>query len=163
MNDNLSPADVILPNPPGISWTAPPKSRPWLNPPKYVDLQDVAQNYVDILSSPETVDGLIDAVETEVPIASLAEAVMLAGVYKGMHTLDMGTLVMPIIMEMLVTAAELHKVKYTMYAEDAVSTPISDKIIREAIKEATSSKAQPIEQPVEPEVNLTGLMSRKEA
>lgn len=162
MDKKLTPAELIRPNPPGISWTAPPKSRPWLNPPKYVDLQDVAQGYIDNLSSPEMIDSMIGAIETGAPLSSLAEITMLTGVYGGRHTLDMGILVMPIIIEMYITAAELHGADYIVYSEEAEPTPISERVIREALKEASTKKQTPVVVE-EPTVNLSGLMSRKEA
>lgn len=161
MDKKLTPAELIRPNPPGISWTAPPKSRPWLNPPKYADLQDVAQRYVDSMSSPAMVDSVVGAIETGAPLSSLAEMTMLSGVAAGAHTLDMGILVMPIIIEMYIAVAEMHGADYIVYSDEAEEDPIPDRLIREALKDALMKKD--VTEVVEPTVNLSGLMSRKEA
>jgi hypothetical protein len=161
MAAKLSPTDVIKPVPPGISWTAPAKGRPWMQPPKLVNLSDVAQGYIDNLSSPSSMNALLDAVETNVPLAALAEALMLSSVHKGVHSIDTGVLVMPVIIEMLVTAAELHGIEYTMFpGEGEEEDIIPDRIIREAIAEATKKKDVVEEAPV-PKVELSGLMSRR--
>lgn len=154
--------DPIRPNPPGISWTAPAKGRPWSQPPKLVKLPDIAQGYIDNLSSASSMNSLLDAIETEVPLAALAEAIMLTGVHKGIHSIDTGILVMPIIVEMLVTAAEIHGINYTIFpGENEEANVVPDRVIREAIKEA-STKKDVIEPTPEPTVVLSGLMSRKE-
>ena len=56
----LSPADVIKPIPPGVSWTAEPRSRPWSTPPKFVTVNDVAQGYVTNLSSAGMINSTLD-------------------------------------------------------------------------------------------------------
>lgn len=154
-------ADVIKPVPPGISWTAPAKGRPWTQPPKMVNLSDIAQGYINNLSSASSMNALLDAVETEVPLAALAEALMLSSVNKGIHSIDTGVLVMPVIIEMLVTAAEMHNLDYTIFpGEGEEGDIIPDRIIREAIAEATKKKEMTEETPV-PQVELSGLMSRR--
>jgi hypothetical protein len=161
MANKLSAADVIKPVPAGISWTAPPKGRPWSNPPKFVDVSDVAQQYIDKLSSSDIVNNVLDAIETKVPLASLAEALMLSGVNAGAHSLDTGILVMPVIIEMLKTAAELHNTDYIVFAEEATEgDAVPERVIRQAIKEAAEKKDSS-DEAVAPQVELSGLMSRK--
>ena len=116
--NELTAGQVLQPIPAGISWTAPEKSRAWQNPPKYTKLSDVANSYVAMFSSKEMANSVLDALDTKAPLASLAEAVMLAGVQKGAHTLDAGVLVMPIIIEMLKTVAMLHDIKTVTYSEE---------------------------------------------
>jgi len=154
-------SELIKPTPAGISWTAPPKSRPWNTPPKITDVSEVAQSYIDKLSSGEIMNSVLDVVETKVPLASMAEALMLRGVGAGVHTMDAGILVIPVIIEMLKTAAEIHGVEYVIFGDDeAEKDVISDRVVRQAIKESMATKevAEPV---VQPKVELSGLMSRK--
>jgi hypothetical protein len=155
---NLSPVDLIKPVPPGVSWTAEPKSRPWSTPPKFVTLNDVAQGYVTNLSSAGMINSTLDAIETGVPLAALANAMMLSGVASGIHTIDTGILVIPIIVEMLKTTADLHGVKYQVFEEDEGAGTIPDRIVKQAMKKASS---EVVEEVVEPQVELSGLMARK--
>jgi hypothetical protein len=160
--NKLSPVDVIKPVPIGGSWTDQPRSHPWLNPPKMVKVDDIAQTYVDRLSSPEMINSTLDVIETKVPLASMAEALMLSAVAAGIHTIDAGLLVMPVIIEMLKTAADVHGVEYTIFPDDGVEESIiPSRVLNAAMKKAMAPKDNaPEEQVAEPVVNLSGLMAR---
>jgi hypothetical protein len=126
-----------------------------------VKLSDVAQGYIDNLSSAATIDSILDALETGVPVASLSEMLMLTGVHKGIHSMDTGVLVIPVIAEMLVTAAEMHGVEYTMFpGENDEADVIPDRVIRQALAQVGKKKDMAEEETVVPEVKTAGLMSR---
>lgn len=161
MASDLSPVDLIKQVPPGISWTAPAKGRPWTTPPRFVKVSDVAQGYIDNLSSAGIMNNILDVIETEVPLAAMAEALMLSSVHKGIHTIDVGILVMPVIIEMLKTVADLHGAKYTVFPSELVEgDDIPERVARSAIKKASEAPTTP-EEVVEPRVQLSGLMSKK--
>jgi hypothetical protein len=161
MASDLSPVDVIKQVPAGISWTAPAKGRPWSTPPKFVKVSDVAQGYIDNLSSSGMMNSILDVIDTEVPLAAMAEAIMLSSVNKGIHTIDAGILVMPVIIEMLKTVAELHGAKYTVFPDELVEGDnIPERVARAAIKKASEEPAK-TEEVVTPRVQLSGLMSKK--
>lgn len=161
MASDLSAADVIRPVPPGISWTAPSGGRPWTNPPERVKVSDVAQGYIDNLSSASMMNSILDVIDTEIPLAAMAEAIMLSGVHRGIHTIDAGILVMPVIIEMLKTAAELHGAKYTVFPDELIQDDdIPDRVARAAIKKASEAPTK-TEEVVTPRVELSGLMSKK--
>lgn len=163
VENKISPVDVIKPIPKGGSWTDEPRSHPWLNPPKMVNVDEIAQKYVDRLSSPEMINSMLDVIETNVPLASMAEALMLSGVARGIHTIDAGLLVMPVIIEMLKTASDMHGVEYIIFPDDGVEeSQIPSRVINSAIKKAMAPKENVSkEKAVEPVVNLSGLMARK--
>ena len=162
MASDLSPVDVIKPVPPGISWTAPAKGRPWTTPPKFVKVSDIAQGYIDNLSSAGMMNSILDVIDTKVPLASMAEAIMLSSVHKGIHTIDTGILVMPIIIEMLKTAAELHGAEYTVFPDELTKDDeIPERVARAAIKKSFEAPTKTEEEVVAPRVELSGLMSKK--
>jgi len=137
MQSNKNPADVVSYTPPGISWTAPEKSRPWQQPPQLVDMMDVSGYYIMNMSSDEMLDDLLDVVETPVPLAVTAEAMMLQGVSNGIHSVDMGILVMPVIIEMLITIAKHNKSEYTIYPDDYdKEAKVSNRVARLAVERA---------------------------
>jgi len=137
MQSNTNPADVVNYTPPGISWTAPEKSRPWQQPPQLVDMIDVSGYYIMSMSSDEMLDDLLDVVETPVPLAVTAEAMMLQGVSNGIHSVDMGILVMPVIIEMLITIAKHNKSEYTIYPDDYdKEAKVSNRVARLAVEKA---------------------------
>lgn len=160
--NKLSPADVIKPIPAGGSWTDAPKSQAWQNPPKIVNVDDLAQQYIDRMSSAKIINSTLDAIETKVPLASMAEAMMLSGVAAGIHTIDAGLLVMPVIIEMLKTVADMHGVEYKIFDDDGVEeSEIPPRVITAAIKKAMTNKEKAPEEVAEPVVELSGLMARK--
>lgn len=163
---NTNVANLISYTPPGVSWTAPEKSRPWQNPPKLVNISDVAGYYIDNLSNPDTMNDMLDAVETAVPLSVIAEAMMMSGVSKGVHTLDAGILVMPIIIEMLQSIAVINKTKFVIYPDDydkevTVSNRVVRLAVQKAMKKVEGVDATEAEQEVSP-AEPTGLMARKQ-
>lgn len=154
---NMSPVDFIKPVPPGISLTIEPRSRPWSNPPKLVKVSEIAQGYIDNLSTPSAINNALGAIETGIPLAALANALMLAGVSEGVHTIDAGILVTPVIIEMLVTLAEVHGVEYQVFEKDPDEDIIPARIINRAMKKTSTASEEEVVVPV---VELSGLMSR---
>lgn len=154
-----SPFDVIQPVPPGISWTADSRSRPWASPPKLVNVAEIAQIYVDKMSSPASINNTLELIESEVPLAAIANALMINGVAQNAHTIDAGILVMPVIIEMLVTLAELHDVEYTLFPEAEDAGDIPARIINKALKKLKSPVT--VKEDTLPVVQLSGLMARK--
>lgn len=156
---DMSPADFIKPIPAGISFTDTPRSTPWNTPPQLVNVQDVAQRYISTLSSPNTVNSMLDILETGIPIAAIANAMMLTGVASNVHTIDAGILVIPVIVEMLVTLAEIHGVEYELFEKDPDADNVPARVIRKALQKAKETPAEVVEEPSEPV--LSGLMVRK--
>lgn len=156
-------SDVAAPVPPGISWTAPAKGRPWLNPPKSVKVEEIAQQYITALGDSNAANDILDALDTKAPIAVIAEALMMGGVSKGYHTLDAGVMVMPVIIEVLKTIAELNDINYVVFPEDLEQgTTVHPRVLRQVIADMTKSVAQPVEETmVEEEPMMAGLMARK--
>jgi hypothetical protein len=162
MEDKIS-TDMLKQNIPGVSWTLPPKSLPWQRPPKHAAVSDVLQMYIEKFSSPEAVEGVVDFLrETKLPLAVAAESIMLIGVHKGMHTIDAGILIMPVLVELMKTAAMLEGIELPTYTKDLAKKEkaASPEIIDAALKQAFSSL-----QTVANEENVTppsgGLMSKK--
>jgi hypothetical protein len=156
-----SPFDVLQPIAPGISWTAPEKSRPWQQPPQLVNIGDVIQKYMDGFSDPEAMSNAIDALEGKVPLSVMAQSIMLNYVSEGVHTLDMGILVMPVLIELLVTFADLSKIDYIVFP-DAIE---KQNIIPLGIAKLAMKKSlERIENTVEQvqETKPVGLMARKQ-
>lgn len=156
---NMSPVDLIKPVPPGISWTDNPRSTPWNTPPQIVKVEEVAQRYIDSLSMPNTINSALDVLETGVPIAALANAMMLTGVAGNVHTIDAGILVTPVIIEMLVSLAEMHGVEYTVFEKDPDADNIPARVVKKALQKAEETPAEVVDEPSEPV--LSGLMARK--
>jgi len=160
--NNIPAPDVVTYTAPGISWTAPEKSRPWQQPPQYTDIMDVANSYIIALSSESTMDNMLDALETKVPISVIAQSVMLNGVSEGRHTMDSGILVMPVIMEMMLSIAMINDIKTVMYPDDYdKESSVSNRVAKMAVKKAME-KIEASAEPTKEEKPVGGLMARKQ-
>ena len=155
-------AENLMQIPPGISFTAPPKSRGWQQPPKFTKITDVAENYIAMIASKEMANDLLDTLETGVPLAVIAETFMLASVQKGIHTIDAGILVLPIIIEMLKTVAMMNKIEVYTYPDDYDNEiKMSSRVVKQAVK-AVFKKEEPAmaEEAVTEEAPVGGLMAK---
>ena len=96
----------------GQSLTAEINGRPWLNPQQYTTVDETIEYYLDRMSSEEFTDQLVDVLEMGVPVTTLANTIQLGSVMDGVHSVDVGMLVMPFIMEMIMLVGESSDVKY---------------------------------------------------
>lgn len=163
---NKNPVDLVSYTPPGISWTAPEKSRPWQQPPKLTNVSDVALFYIGSISNPDTLDDVLDAIETPVPLAETAETMMLQGVSSGIHSLDAGILVMPVIIEMLQSIAIANGEDYVLYSEDydkqsTVSNRVARLAVQKAMKQIEGVKEPEEDNDMNEEEQPKGLMSKR--
>jgi hypothetical protein len=82
---------------PGQSLTTEPKNVPWEQPPQMADVEDVAKFYIERLANPDVIDDFAALCEAGVSLAPIVESTYLQGVARGLHTLDAGMLVAPMI------------------------------------------------------------------
>lgn len=161
---NATVGEMFQPVPPGVSWTAPPKSRPWLNPPSDVNVVDIANTYISLLGSEEMVNDVLDALETEMPLSLIAESFLLNGVSAGKHTLDAAVLVMPVVIEVLKTIAVLNNINTVTFPKELEKgMTIHPRVLKQTIEDMTKRAGGVVEEeeavvaaPAE-----TGLMARK--
>jgi hypothetical protein len=159
---------------PGMSLTAEVGSRPWQNPPKYATVDEVVDHYVTRMVTPSRTEELLDIMELGVPVSSLADSLQMAGVMNGLHTVDVGVLVTPVIMETLAYMAERKGIEYelgmspTKEGMKEEEDKISDVKIALAMKKVRNSenkdedKSMDVEESVEEKEPMpTGLMARR--
>ena len=144
---------------PGMSLTTEPGSVPWEQPPQLVTIQEVADFYINNLTEEQdTIDKTLDAIELGVPLQSLANGAIMFNMMKGIHTIDVGFLVMPIIVEMFVTLAELNDIKYYITPEDKVKGKVID---RRLIEKVVNSSEETTEEAIQSLAPVgKGLMSK---
>lgn len=145
---------------PGMSLTTEPGSRPWEQPPKLTTVAETVSMYAEKLSDPEAIGNAMDAARQNVPLESLARILITGHVMKGIHTIDVGMLVMPVIIEMLKSVAEINDIGYVITDSDKEGTPVTDKIAKEAIDEVKAAATQVVEE--ERPSSKKGLMAKGE-
>tara|TARA_R100000988_G_scaffold101788_1_gene75444 strand:+ start:79 stop:612 length:534 start_codon:yes stop_codon:yes gene_type:complete len=162
----------------GQSLTAEVNGRPWLNPPQYSTVDETIEYYLDRMSSEEFTDQLTDVLEMGVPVTTLANTIQLGSVMDGVHSVDIGMLVMPFIMEMIMLVGESSGVKYDSGMENPNKGQTRDTLLKSVRSELETRMNQKEgmlfdeegveeevaeEEPMEmPQEEPMGLMARRE-
>ena len=154
---------------PGEGMTAELGSRPWQNPPQYATVEQALEFYIPKLVSEEIYDGLLDSMELGIPLTTMAVSMQSAAVMQGLHTVDVGILAMPVIIEMLAYIGDEAGIEYNLgmdkpIDEDKISSTkiaLAMKKMREKMPEALEEREEKpeMEEPM-PEPAPTGLMAR---
>ena len=149
---------------PGMSLTHELGARPWQTPAQFPSVDEAIQYYMESMSSDEFIDQLMDVIEMGVPLADIANTMQLSGVMEGLHSVDVGALVSPVLIEMMSFLAESAGVEYVVQAKQDKEDKISDAKMAKIIQKLELTTKEKEEENVE-EVNeeaITGLMSRRQ-
>lgn len=104
---------------PGESLTGSPKKYLWERPPEMTDPEEVAQYYLEKLSTnEEVVESAMAMLENDVTIKQLTQGLVRLGVSKGLHSIDVGLIVSPILHEALKSTADYLNIEYDEGLED---------------------------------------------
>jgi hypothetical protein len=169
-----SPKSLIAPVP-GMSLTTEPGNRPWENPPQLVSVDDAIEFYAEKILDPDKADAILNAMDEEVSIESMADMLTTSAVMDGIHTIDISILVMPVVQEMLRYVGDLNEIKYIDSYEELdkknkISIVQAKKLAREAIKSkgigidlpASVTKKMDVEEEAAPEEKpRAGLMAKR--
>jgi len=155
---------------PGMGMTHEVGARPWQTPPALVTVEEAANYYIERMGTDQFKAQLIDVMEMGVPLTTLANTIQLASVMEGMHTVDVGILMIPIIVELMITIADSANVKYQtgMEGMENERPTIANRIISDIMKEKNLNQDDmPVEETQEtmqeeqPQQEPMGLMSRR--
>jgi hypothetical protein len=150
---------------PGMSLTHELGARPWQSPPQYTTVDEAVEYYLERMSTDEFMDQMADVLEMNVPVTTLANTIQLASVMDGKHTVDVGMLVMPLLMEMIMLIGDNAGVKYDSGLTDAPDNTTKDTLIEAVRKEMQQkideSEEEPEVEEVKEEEPKSGLMARR--
>lgn len=155
--------------------------RPWQKPPQYNTVEEAMTYYIPRFTNPKVIDQLLDVMELGIPLTTIADAMQSSAVMEGIHTVDVGLLVMPVLIEMMAYIGDDSGVEYDLGMEDRIDDDeISDtkialamKRLREKLPEKLEeSQEGVVEEMEEPEMvgdeqeepatpELGGLMARR--
>jgi|21_taG_2_1085346.scaffolds.fasta_scaffold116660_2 hypothetical protein len=154
---------------PGEALTTAAGNRPWEKPPQYSTVEDALEYYVPRLTDTGFENDLLDTMELGVPVTTMANTIQITGVMQGLHTVDVGLLLIPVLMEMLAFIGDRAGIKYEMGTGKKPKSGLSDSKIHLALKkmkEEEDSKENLLEE--EEEIATTveepvpsGLMARR--
>ena len=161
------PFDAAIP---GQSLTAELGSRPWKQPAQYTTVEEALDYYLPRLQSEEVSSQLLDVLEMGIPVTTIANTMQLGSVMEGKHSVDVGMLILPVLVELIMLIGDTAGVKYTSGLEkDKVTRSSLVDLAVEKFKEKDAeeevsdpSKAQPVIDSMKKaaEERVGGLMSR---
>ena len=103
---------------PGMGMTHELGGRPWQMPPQHTTIENALDFYIPRLTAKESRRQLFDTLEMGIPVTTIANSIQLSSVIEGKHTVDVGMLVTPIIMEFIMLMADEVNIKYETGLEE---------------------------------------------
>jgi len=142
-------------------------ARPWQQPPKYPTTEEALGFYLPRFQNEEFVEGLLDTLELGVPVTSIANTLQTGAVMEGLHSIDVGIIILPVLVEMISYIAEDAGIEFNIGTEplktdkptqtkiDVIMKKLSDK--DSAKEDVPEEKTEMSEEPEQ----TGGLMSRR--
>jgi len=151
---------------PGMSLTHELGARPWQQPSQFSTVDEAIEYYMANMTSEEYMEQLIDILEMGVPVTSIANSMQLASVMEGKHTVDVGMLVVPLIMELIMMLGDSAGIEYETGLQNPDKNKARDsQLAKYAMKyKKTLSEVdtkEMVESPTEEDSQPTGLMARR--
>ena len=163
---------------PGQSLTAEPGNYPWEQPPQLNTVDEAVEHYTPMFGEEEILSGILIHIEGGVALTTMADLITKGGVMTGLHSIDVGIMVAPVIVELMISAADAADIEYTVGTEPkkkggstkvSIAAALEDKEVeKETLPEDLSmvmemSMDEPAGKPVEEEEESMGMMSRRSA
>jgi len=153
---------------PGEGLTHKLGDRPWQKPAQYTTIDEVIPFYVEKIRNPDFTPQLLKVIRLGFPLTTIANSMQNAAVMEGIHSVDVGILALPPIVELLALVAKENDVPYKTGLErpEAPEEPrISQADIALARQKAMEEKPTMAEEMTledMPKDEPTGLMARRE-
>ena len=147
-------------------------ARPWQNPSQYSTVDEAIDYYMERMSSEDFMVQLVDTLEMGVPVTTLANTIQMSNVMNGVHNLDVGMLVLPLIMEMLMMIGDSAEIKYNTGLDNPneikTSNPTRESLLtkvamqyKDKLEEVDFENLDEETVEEEPTEEPTGLMARR--
>jgi len=120
---------------PGQSLTHEVGARPWQQPPQYSTVEEALDWYLSRFEQRDTTEELLNVIEMGIPLTVIANSLQLGAVLQGVHSIDVGVLVTPILIEMMAYVAEQNDIEYKIGTEEEEDPKPSESLISVAIQE----------------------------
>ena len=149
---------------PGMSLTHELGARPWQQPSQFTTVDEAIEYYMSSMTSEEFMEQLIDVLEMGVPVTSIANSMQLSSVMEGKHTVDVGMLVVPLLMELIMMLGDSAGIEYETGLQDPNKKRTRDsQLAKFALRYKQTLEDTDLEEMVEEseEEEPKGLMSRR--
>lgn len=151
----------------GQSLTAELGGRPWQQPPQYTTVEEALDYYIPRITEPTLQDDLMNVIELGIPLTTIADTLQTGGVMEGKHSLDVGMLILPVLIETLAYLAEEQGIDYEMGTDIETDNTSSSSAVALAIKKLKAKSKEPVVEEPEEQMEMEleepsgGLMSRR--
>jgi len=156
---------------PGQSLTDEPGNYPWEHPPKYTNINEAAESIFERITEEESVMNMLAMLKSGVPVEAITRTLLFAGFSEGKFNPDLGILLTPIIMAMIIGIAKKGNIKEivitlddkspTKVAEEFLVRKKFDKVVQNLkVESQEKGEAQPKEE-VEETPRRVGLMAKE--
>ena len=161
---------------PGMGMTHELGARPWQTPPTYTTVEETSDYYIEKMSNPKFKEQLLDVMEMKIPLTTLANTIQLGSVMEGLHTVDVGILMIPILVETMALIGDSSDVDYVTGMDDVkadrpamtsrIISDLQDKqnLDSDVSMEEPMAEDMLIEEPLDKEMPMEepkGLMARR--
>jgi len=138
----------------GQSLTAELGSRPWQQPPQYTTVEEALDYYIPRILEPTLQDDLMNVIELGIPLTTIADTLQTGGAMEGKHTLDVGLLIIPVLIETLAYLAEEQGIDYVMGTDIEEDDKPSSSAVALAIKKIKAKNNEPVEEEPEEQMEM---------
>jgi len=111
----------------GESLTAEMGAFPWQRPPELSTVDETVLYYSDKLSEPRISNGFVAVLDSGVSVKTLVNTMVNNSVLNGIHTIDVGMLVTPVLLEILMYLGDAAGVVYATGLEEDKDNPVVKK------------------------------------
>ena len=161
---------------PGMGMTHELGARPWQTPPTYTTVEETSDYYIERMSNPKFKEQLLDVMEMKIPLTTLANTIQLGSVMEGLHTVDVGILMIPILVETMALIGDSSDVDYVTGMDDVkadrpamtsrIISDLQDKqnLDSDVSMEEPMAEDMPMEESIDKEMPMEepkGLMARR--
>ena len=150
---------------PGMSLTHELGARPWQTPAQFPSVDEAIEYYMNSMTSEEFMEQLIDIMEMGVPVTTIANSLQLGSVMEGKHSVDVGMLVVPLLIELIMMLGDSAGIEYDTGLQNPDKKRTRDsQLAKFALRYKRTLEDTDLEEMVEQpeeEEEPKGLMSRR--
>ncbi len=97
---------------PGQSLFSAPGERPWERPSELNTVDEALSFYFTSMRDPEIIDDLMTVVDMGIPLEPIVKTMYMSSVMRGLHNLDVGLIVAPVLSEFLAAVAKSYDIDF---------------------------------------------------
>jgi len=126
---------------PGQSLTAEPKSRPWRRPYRFASVDEAVEFYMPMFQDDVFTSLLVEQMENEVPLTTIAEILTTSNAMEGNHSIDVAVLVAPVLIEAMQYVADVAGVTPVIGTESELYRNAGNdtELVRRAVKKVSGN------------------------